>query len=113
MVVSYTYDKKKGVYHRSSDGQETIEYETDKPIELDNILIMETYHEVIDNAGRRKVDMDSGGNAYLLQKGKLQQVQWASEDGLIVPVKMENQLDWYQVKLGLMSCQAIQVLQNR
>ncbi|TQS71900.1 DUF3048 domain-containing protein [Ornithinibacillus gellani] len=87
LVVSYTYDKKKGVYHRSSDGQETIEYETDKPIELDNILIMETYHEVIDNAGRRKVDMDSGGNAYLLQKGKLQQVQWASEDGLIVPVK--------------------------
>jgi len=31
--------------------------------------------------------MESGGKAYLIQNGKMQQVEWGNADGRIIPVK--------------------------
>src|SRR5699024_8582884 len=85
--VSYKYDENRGRYLRSSDGEPTVDLDTDEQVGVENLFIVETYHEVIDDAGRRKVDMKSGGNAYLLMKGKVQHVEWKNEDGRIIPVK--------------------------
>lgn len=85
--VSYHYDEESGRYLRSSDGEPTVELDTEEPIGVENVFIVETDHEVIDDAGRRKVDMEGGGDAYLMQKGKMQQVEWKNEDGRIIPVK--------------------------
>src|SRR5699024_10872549 len=85
--VSYKYDEDSGRYLRSSDGEPTVDLDTDEQVGVENLFIVETYHEVIDDAGRRKVDMKSGGNAYLLMKGKVQHVEWKNEDGRIIPVK--------------------------
>src|SRR5699024_3580120 len=70
-----------------NDGDQTVELETDASIQLDNIFIVETTHEVIDSEGRRAVDLDSGGNAYLLQKGTIQKVEWENKDGRILHIK--------------------------
>ncbi|WP_249871759.1 DUF3048 domain-containing protein [Oceanobacillus saliphilus] len=86
-VVEYTYDKAGGNYFRSSDGERTVELNTEAPVKVENIFIVETYHEVIDDAGRRAIDLESGGNGYLIQKGHMQEVQWENRDGRIVPVK--------------------------
>lgn len=86
-VVAYDYDAAEGNYKRFSNNEQTVELNDDTAITADNVFIVETYHEIIDDAGRRFVDMESGGNGYLLQKGKIQQVEWANDNGRIIPVK--------------------------
>lgn len=84
--VSFHYDTDKEAYMRSSEGEKTIDRNTDEQIGADNVLVMETPHEVIDDEGRRDVDMADGGDAYLLQKGTKRHVEWKNDDGRIIPV---------------------------
>ncbi|GGJ64616.1 DUF3048 domain-containing protein [Virgibacillus salexigens] len=86
-IVEYKYDKRSETYTRYNDRKKTVELESDKPIQPSNVFIIETPHQVIDDAGRRAIDMESGGNAYLIQKGVVQKLQWKNKDGRIVPVK--------------------------
>lgn len=85
--VEYKYDEESKAYIRSSDGVEDKELNDDSPLLAHNLLILETYHEVFDNDGRRKIDMKSSGKALLLQRGKMQEVTWENRDGIILPVK--------------------------
>lgn len=85
--VEYKYDETTGTYLRYSDGVQTVDFETETPIQLNNVLIIEAEHRVIDAEGRRAIDLESGGFGYLLQQGKVQHVQWENRDGMIVPVK--------------------------
>ena len=84
--VQFTYNEQAEKYERYSNGTQTIDAETDKPILVDNVLIIETSHQVVDNKGRRDIDLQSGGNGYLLQKGKVNEVEWENKNGRIVPV---------------------------
>ena len=85
--VRYTYDATTEKYSRFNGQMRTVELNSEEPIQLDNVLIMETYHEIVDDSGRREIDFESGGDAYLLQKGKVQQVEWKNVDGQILPYK--------------------------
>lgn len=85
--VSYHYDTDEESFMRSSDGEKTEELETEEQIGADNVFIVEAHHEVIDDEGRRDVDLEEGGDGYLLQKGNVQKVEWENEDGRIVPMK--------------------------
>lgn len=86
-TVEYTYDDLSKSYVRSSDGVQDKELNDDTLLKAHNLLILETYHEVIDKEGRRKVDLKSSGNAILLQGGKRQDLTWENREGIIVPVK--------------------------
>ncbi|WP_404451329.1 DUF3048 domain-containing protein [Virgibacillus necropolis] len=86
-IVEYDYDAKSGKYKRYSDRDQTVELNSNEAILLDNIFIVETDHKVIDDVGRRAVDLTSGGEGYLIQKGKIQKVAWKNQDGRIIPVK--------------------------
>lgn len=86
-AIEYVYDDVSEKYARYEDGAQTVELDDETPIQLDNVLIVESYHDVIDAQGRRAIDIDSGGTAYLLQQGKIQYVEWENRDGRIVPVK--------------------------
>ena len=48
-------------YKRYSNGELTVDYETDDPILIDNLLVVETRHKVIDSEGRRDIDLTTGG----------------------------------------------------
>lgn len=86
-IVEYKYDETTETYLRYNDGTQTVDLETETPIQLNNVLIIETEHKVIDKQGRRAVDLKSGGYGYLLQQGKVQHVEWENQNGMIVPVK--------------------------
>lgn len=86
-VMTFKYDEETEKYHQYMDNDQTRELETDEPIAIDNVFIVETHHEQIDEALRRHIDIDSGGKAYLLQKGKVQELEWENQDGRIIPVK--------------------------
>ncbi|WP_186578449.1 DUF3048 domain-containing protein [Aquibacillus kalidii] len=82
--IRYVYDTASEKYFRYNGEQQSVELETEEPIQLDNVFLIEAHHEVVDDYGRRDIDLQSGGDAYLLQKGKLQKVQWENVDGRIV-----------------------------
>ncbi|WP_010678028.1 DUF3048 domain-containing protein [Bacillus timonensis] len=81
----YDYNADKGKYERYSGGDQTVDRETNTPILLDNVLIVEMNHRLIDDSGRREIDVTSGGKGYLLQKGKAQEIEWKNVNGRIVP----------------------------
>lgn len=86
-LVEFAYDATNETYLRYNDSEQTVELTNEKPIEIDNVLIVKMDHETIDNEGRRAIDIESGGDAYLFQKGQVQLLEWENLDGRIIPVK--------------------------
>ncbi|MFJ5717323.1 DUF3048 domain-containing protein [Neobacillus sp. NPDC093127] len=84
---SFEFDAALGKFKRFSGGEQSVDLDTNEPVLLNNIFIIETNHQVIDSVGRRDIDFKSGGKAYLLQMGKVNEVEWANKDGQIVAVK--------------------------
>jgi hypothetical protein len=81
--VSYEYDKETGLYSRFMLGEPHKDKETEIQITASNILVAEGAHKVLDNVGRRAVDVLGPGVGKLFQQGKVQEVTWESKDGII------------------------------
>lgn len=88
--VTYYYDESEKQYTRYIGQEQTVDYETNEPLTLENIFIVEANHRVVDDAGRREIDITSGGNAILLQNGMVRYVQWTNKDGRIVPTTSDG-----------------------
>lgn len=86
-IVEYVYNEQYQTYQRCEDGEETKDLASDEQIEVNNLLVVEAPHQVIDDDGRRAIDLATNGKALLIQQGKQQQVEWKNENGQIVPVK--------------------------
>ncbi|WP_368297810.1 DUF3048 domain-containing protein [Cytobacillus firmus] len=84
--VIYEYDAGLEKYKRYSNSELTADYKSGEPVLLDNIFIAEADHQVVDSAGRRDINLTTGGKGYLLQKGKVTELQWENIDGRILPV---------------------------
>src|SRR5699024_12136110 len=87
-VVEYKFDDDTEKYVRYNDGEQTIELESEIPIEIDNVFIVESAHQVIDEERRRDIDIDTGSNAVLLHTGKALELQWENNN-----VRIEHVLD--------------------
>ena len=85
--VAYEYSKEDGHFQRYSGGEKTTDLETEEEVVAHNILIMETSHKVVDNAGRREINLTDGGRAVLIQNGKRYELEWVSDNGRFVPMK--------------------------
>lgn len=83
-AAEYRYNNDVNRYERYSNGEQTIDYETREPVLLDNVLIVEMEHKILDN-GRRSININSGGSGLLLQKGKAREVEWRNVEGRIIP----------------------------
>lgn len=81
----YVYDSNLQKYTRYSNNVQTADDKTKEALVVDNLFIVETKHEIIDSEGRRRIDLTSGGKAYLFQKGILQEIEWMNKEGQIVP----------------------------
>ncbi|MBM7692690.1 hypothetical protein JOC77_002121 [Peribacillus deserti] len=84
--VHYKYDSKKQKYKRYTDHELTVDEETNNPVLIDNLLIIGARHQVTDSKGRRDIDLQAGGEGYLLQKGKINEVTWEMKNGMITPL---------------------------
>lgn len=82
---TYEYDRNLDKYKRSSNGELTADYDSGAPVLIDNIFIIEASHKIVDSAGRREINLTSGGRGYLLQKGLLREVEWKNEKGRLLP----------------------------
>lgn len=76
--VTYVFEDE--AYKRYTKGEQTIDVDTDYPVLLKNIIVLEAPHKVLDSEGRRDIDFSNGGDAYLFQNGKLNKIQWQFVD---------------------------------
>lgn len=76
--AAYEYERESGLYHRTIGGSE---------VRADNIFVIEADHRVVDAAGRLDINLTSGGDAFLIQKGIKKMVKWQNKNGQIVPYK--------------------------
>ncbi|WP_051314905.1 DUF3048 domain-containing protein [Alteribacter aurantiacus] len=83
--VQYLYDAELGGYRRSNGGVPTIDAATGTPVAPENVFVVEASHRVIDDVGRRAIEVTEGGNAYLFQEGVVQELEWRNENGVILP----------------------------
>ncbi|WP_051620623.1 DUF3048 domain-containing protein [Paenibacillus sp. UNC451MF] len=81
--VSYEYDAESGLYKRFMEGKPHNDKETGKQLTAANILVCESKHQILDNEGRRDVDVTGPGKGYLLQGGLMQEVTWEQKNGMI------------------------------
>ncbi|MDQ0254059.1 hypothetical protein J2S74_001432 [Evansella vedderi] len=93
--VRFEYDDASKKYLRYNGGQPTEDQETRKPVAPRNVFIIEASHRVIPKgedhidagSNRREIDIESGGRAYLIQEGIVQEVEWKNDSGIILPYK--------------------------
>ncbi|QOY37837.1 DUF3048 domain-containing protein [Anaerobacillus isosaccharinicus] len=96
--VVYQFDKEQKKYSRIVGGEQSLDLETKTPVLIDNIFVVEMSHRVIDDVGRRAIDITSGGEGLLIQNGVYQTVQWQNVDGQILPVKNGEALGFLRGK---------------
>jgi len=90
---TYRYDKEMKKYERFVREVRTEEKETGDPVQLDNILILEMPHgHSLEKASLRTIDVEAGGNGYLLQHGRLQRIEWQNIDGKITPMLNDQEV---------------------
>ena len=92
--VTYVFDDENEVYKRYTKGEQTIDADTNDPVLLKNIIVLEAPHKVLDSEGRRDIDLSNGGDAYLFQNGKSNKIQWQFVDNRLTFMK-----DGEEVKL--------------
>lgn len=81
----FIYEEDIQKYIRTSDGEQTVDLETKEPVAVDNVFIIEAEHQLVGDSGRRSIDLTSGGKAYLIQRGKWQEVDWQDVNGRPLP----------------------------
>ncbi|MEK4230847.1 DUF3048 domain-containing protein [Solibacillus sp. FSL H8-0538] len=86
----YIYDAQTNSYTRHSANVATVDYSTDEYVSLSNVLFFEMPHRIIDNVGRRDIDITKGGGAYVFQAGVMREIQWKNTDGLLVAIEEDG-----------------------
>lgn len=86
----YVFDSETKRYTRFSANVQTIDYVTQQPIELANVLFFEMPHQIIDNEGRREINIKGGGNAYVFQSGMMREVKWKNTDGFLIAIEEDD-----------------------
>ncbi|GIP33656.1 DUF3048 domain-containing protein [Paenibacillus sp. J2TS4] len=104
--VTYEYDAEAKLYKRSMAGEPHRDKESEVQLTAANIIIAETKHQVLDNEGRRRVDVNGPGKGMLIQGGKKRDITWERKDGTIRVYDKDRELPlmpgqtWIQVVPG-------------
>jgi len=81
--VEWRYDKKTNSYVRWQSGEEHID-DDGSYVTAKNVIVQVSKTRVVDNIGRRSMDLDSGGEAIVYIDGKSTIGEWQKIDGRTV-----------------------------
>lgn len=81
--ASYQYDAKTKQYLRLTEGKPHVDLTTNQQLSVTNLLVVSAKHRVLDNEGRRSVDVIGPGDGYLFQQGKARKIKWKRSGGVI------------------------------
>ncbi|WP_274363071.1 DUF3048 domain-containing protein [Paenibacillus thermotolerans] len=74
--VSYQYDSEQKVYKRFINDEPHTDLNNNEQLSAANVVVMEAPHKVLDDVGRRAVDLSAGGKAKIFQQGKVRPAEW-------------------------------------
>lgn len=75
----YTFDSATGRYHRYQ-AKEPMKLLSGKEIWADNVIIEEHNHKVLDEIGRKEIDLIGTGKAWVFRDGELVAGTWSKKD---------------------------------
>jgi len=81
--IGYEYDEDSKSYKRYTEGKPHTDLTTGEQLMATNLLVITSTHRILDNEGRRDVDVYGPGKGYLFQRGKAQEITWERRGGLI------------------------------
>ncbi len=81
--VSYTYNELTELYERFINDEPHIDKNNNQQLTASNLVVLQTKHTAYDKEGRLEVDLQSGGEAVLFQRGKAIPCEWVREGGII------------------------------
>lgn len=90
--VDYLYDEEAGLYKRNMAGSPHLDKESGEQITAKNVLVIEAKHRILDDVGRRSVDVNGPGKGVVFQQGKAQEITWTRADGIIRAYNGENEV---------------------
>ncbi|MBW7474850.1 DUF3048 domain-containing protein [Paenibacillus oenotherae] len=91
--VSYVYDAAQNLYARSINDKPHTDLTTEKQLTTTNIAVLGASHKVYDDVGRLDIDLESGGSAILIQRGRAVDCTWErGGDGVIRLMKDGKEL---------------------
>ncbi|WP_164931589.1 DUF3048 domain-containing protein [Longirhabdus pacifica] len=67
--VSYEYDAESKLYQRFMNGEAHVDKESEQPLLTKNLIVVEAAHQIVDDVGRRDVDVYGPGKGYIFQEG--------------------------------------------
>jgi hypothetical protein len=83
--VTYKYIEANKQFQRIQNGVVATDRLNGKQLQIKNILVLEAGTKVIDNHGRRSVDLKSGGKGYIFIEGMTKSIVWKNVNGRIIP----------------------------
>lgn len=81
--AGFTYDAQQKKYMRTTAGKPHLDLTDNKQLSATNLLVIAAKHRVLDNEGRRQVDVVGPGDGYLFQQGKARKIKWKRSNGVI------------------------------
>lgn len=88
---TFEYDESSKTYLKGFSGNDHIDSADDSQLEFTNLIVLETSIGVMDDVGRRSVDLDADNyTGYYISKGKMQNITW-SKDGDFSPVRIYDE----------------------
>lgn len=85
--VGYHYNNGTEQLTRFTEGEQQIDRETEQPLTMDNLLVIKAPHRVLDDQGRRDIELTGSGEGWLFQRGLVQEIEWKYENGFTRPYK--------------------------
>lgn len=74
--INFQYDEENKDYLRYVNGEKHLDEETKIHLRTKNIIIQKVGHKVIDNEGRKQLDMISKGDGYYIYEGVYIDITW-------------------------------------
>ncbi|SDF52573.1 Protein of unknown function [Fontibacillus panacisegetis] len=95
-LVTYEYDATTKLYKRYINGKPHTDLDTQEPITAANVVVLGADHKVLDDVGRLEVNLETGGEAILFQRGKMIRGQWVRKsDDVIRFIKDNKEIPFY------------------
>lgn len=88
--VSYVYDAESKLYKRFINGEPHKDLDTGEQLTCTNVVILGTDHKVLDDIGHLSINLEMGGDAILLQNGKVIRGTWISKADDVIRIIKDN-----------------------
>ncbi len=105
-TTSYRYNNEENLYYRYTNNEPTLDENNQTGLTCSNIIVQYAYTKIIDNEGRRQIDLVGKGEGKLYTAGKIIPITWEKPEARSITriydanheeVKLNPGVTWFQI----------------